>query len=164
MATDVEHYMLTREEGPSIWFLDTLMTVKATSAQTGGAFGLIEQVLPPGFAPPPHVHHAEDEAFYILEGTFTFTCGDQTLKAGPGSYIFMPRNIPHTFRVEGTEPAKLLQLNTPAGLEQFFVEMGEPAQGLTLPPAGPPDIEKLLSLAPKYNFEILGPPPGHAEN
>jgi hypothetical protein len=89
----------------------------------------------------------------------SFTCGDQTLKARPGSFIFFPRDIPHWFRIEGTESARLLQLNFPAGLEHFFVEAGEPAPELTLPPAEPPNVGKLVAIAAKYNQEILGPPP-----
>lgn len=155
----IEPYILTREEGRSIWFLGTLMTIKASGEQSNGAYGLIEQVLPPGFATPLHVHHREDEAFYLLEGEATFTCGEQTMKASPGSYIFFPRDIPHWFYIQGTQQARLLQLNFPAGLENFFVEAGEPAPELTLPPAGPPDFEKLNSTATKYDIEILGPPP-----
>jgi quercetin dioxygenase-like cupin family protein len=159
MTTTIQLDMSTREEGLSIWFLGTLMSLKATGAQTNGAFGLIEQVLPHGFAPPLHIHHGEDEAFYLLEGEASFTCGDQTVKAKPGSFIFFPRDIPHWFRIEGAKPARLLQLNTPAGVEHFFVEAGEPALESVLPPAGPPDLEKLVAIAGKYNLEILGPPP-----
>ncbi|NPV75375.1 MAG: quercetin 2,3-dioxygenase [Anaerolineae bacterium] len=159
MTTTVEPYTLAREEGQPIWFLGTLMILKATGENTNGAYGLIEQTLPPGFAPPLHVHHREDEAFYLLEGAATFTCGNQTMKAVPGSYVFFPRDIPHWFHVEGNQPARLLQFNFPAGLEHFFVEMGEPAQKLTLPPAGPPDIGKLAETAARYGMEILGPPP-----
>ena len=155
----VESYALDREEGQSAWFLGTLMTLKASGEQTRGAFGLIEQVLPPGFAPPRHVHHNEDEAFYLLEGEASFTCGDQTVKARPGTYIFFPRGVPHWFRIEGTEPARLLQLNMPAGVEHFFMEVGEPAAELVLPSAEPPDIERLAAIASKYDLEILGLPP-----
>lgn len=151
------------EEGKSVWFLGTLMTLKAGAEQTQGAFGLIEQVLPPGFAPPLHVHHAEDEAFYLLEGEATFTCGDRTTRARPGSCIFFPRDIPHWFRIEGTEQARLLQFNMPAGLEQFFIEAGEPVSETAAPPAGPPDMEKLARLAARYHMEILGPPPAPPE-
>ena len=151
-------HTLTREEGQSVWFLGTLMTVKATGKETNGAYGLIEQVLPLGFATPFHVHHNEDEAFYLLEGEATFTCGDQAMKAYPGSYIFFPRDIPHWFCTEGDVPARLLQFNFPAGLENFFVEAGEPARNMALPPAGPPDVEKMASIAGIYNLEILGPP------
>jgi len=160
MATGDGSITLPPGEGESIWFLGTLITLKATGENTGGAFGLIEQVLPPGFAPPPHVHHSEDECFYVLEGEITFQCGDRTFKAEAGSVVLLPRDIVHGFSVEGSKPARLLQLNSPAGLEHFFEEMGEPAKANTLPPpAGPPDMEKLLTLARKYNFEIKGPPP-----
>lgn len=159
MSDGTQPYVLSRAEGTSVWFLGTLMTVKATGETTSQGFALIEQVLPAGFAPPPHIHHREDEAFYLLEGSITFTCGDRTFNATPGSFVYLPRGIVHGFTVAADQPARLLQINTPTGLEHFFVEMGEPAQALTLPPPGPPDVEKLLGLAPKYHFEILGPPP-----
>lgn len=159
MTMIIEPYTLTREEGHSFWFLGTLMTLKATGEQTNGSYGLIEQVLQPGFASPMHVHHSEDEAFYLLEGEASFTCGDQMMRATPGSYVFFPRDIPHWFRIDGIHPARLLQINFPAGLENFFIELGQPAANLTLPPVGPPDVENLASTAAKYDLEILGPPP-----
>ena len=159
MTQLLQPYALARDEGKSVWFLGTLMTFKATGAQTNNGFGLIEQVLPPGFAPPLHVHHNEDEGFYLLEGEITFHSGEKTMKATPGTFIFFPRDIPHWFLVEGDKPARLLQINTPAGVEQFFDEVGEPAQAMTLPLPGAPDIEKMVALATKYNIEILGPPP-----
>jgi quercetin dioxygenase-like cupin family protein len=155
----IEPYIVSREEGQSMWFLGTLMTLKATGEQTNGAYGLIEQVLPSGFATPLHVHHREDEAFYLLEGEATFTCGNRTMHASAGSYIFFPRDIPHWFRIDGDQSARLLQFNFPAGLENFFVEAGEPALASTLPPAGPPDVAKMAATAAAYDVEILGPPP-----
>ena len=159
MSDGHQPYVLSREEGTSVWFLGTLMTVKATGETTSKGFALIEQVLPPGFAPPPHVHHTEDEAFYILEGSITITCGDRTFNAIAGSFVYLPRGIVHGFTVAADQPARLLQINTPTGLEHFFEEMGEKAQALTLPPPGPPDVEKLMALAAKYHVEIQGSPP-----
>jgi quercetin dioxygenase-like cupin family protein len=134
------------------------MLVKATAKQTGGAFGLIEQVMAAGFASPWHVHHAEDEAFYVIEGELTFLCGDQKMQAGPGTFVYAPRDIPHGFRVEGTQEARVLLHFTPGGFEQFAIELSEPT-----PPAGPPDInawmEKVMALATQYNLEVLGPLP-----
>lgn len=162
MTVPAEHppYALSRDEGKSIWFLATLMTVKAGADATRNGFTLIECVLPPGFAPPPHVHHAEEEAFYILEGQLTVTCGDRTWQVGPGSFVFLPRGIAHTFRVESSELARLLQITAPAGFERFAEEVGEPAQALTVPPPAPPDLQKLLAAATKHNIEIQAPPPG----
>lgn len=80
--------------------------------------------------------------------------------AGPGGYIFGPRGIPHGFRVEGTVPARILLLTTPGGgFENFILEMSEPASETNVPPAGPPDMDKLMSLAAKYQIDILGPLP-----
>ena len=157
MPTPLDLYALTPEEGQALWFLNCLTRVKATAAQTGGAFGLIEQILPAGFASPYHLHHKEDETFYILEGESIFISGDRQIKASAGSYLFLPRNIPHGFKVE--TPTRLLILTTPAGFEQFVIEAGEPATDPTSPPNNPPDMEKLMRLAAKYQIEILGPLP-----
>lgn len=151
-------YALAREAGEAVWFLGTKMIVKATGAATGGAFGLIEQVLPPGFAPPPHIHHAEDEAFYLLEGEGEFFCGDKSWSAKPGTFIFFPRGIVHGFRIGDTMPARLLQLNSPAGVERMFIEAGQPVTPLTaeLPPL--PRIEQIIALAPRYQISFTGAP------
>ncbi len=161
MPPSNEPYILTREEGQADWFLDTLMLFKATGEGNGQTLSLIEQVLPPGFAPPLHLHPAEDEAFYILEGELTFVCGERRWHAGAGAFIFLPKNLAHGFLVEGSEPARLLQFTVPAGLERFHAEMGEPARSLTIPPPTPPDLVKLQTLAAKYHIEIVGPPLGH---
>lgn len=152
-------YARTRDEGDAVWFLGTLMTVKATGAETGGAFGLIEQVLPPGFAPPPHIHHNEDEAFYLLEGAATFTCGEQSWEAGPGTFVYFPRGIAHGFLITGDAPARLLQFNTPAGVERMFVEAGEPATTPTLPPPGPLEIGRVATLFSRYHLTFAAAPP-----
>jgi quercetin dioxygenase-like cupin family protein len=104
--TETTPFALGPGEGTATWFLGTLMTLKATGATTGHAFGLIEQVLPAGFAPPLHVHHGEDEAFYILEGHLTFTCGERTWEAPAGTFVFLPRDMVHGFRVAGDQPAR----------------------------------------------------------
>jgi quercetin dioxygenase-like cupin family protein len=154
---ELELYALQRQEGQAVWFLDTLTLVKATGEQTGGAFGLVEQVLPSGSGSPYHVHHAEDEAFYVLEGEVSFVSGDQWTRATAGSYIFLPRDIPHGFRTE--TPSRVLILTTPAGFEQFLIEAGKPARELALPPAEPPDMGMLIAAAEKYRIDILGPLP-----
>jgi mannose-6-phosphate isomerase-like protein (cupin superfamily) len=134
------------------------MTIKATAESTGGAYGLFESLIAPKSSPPLHVHHGEDEAFYVLEGAFTMVCGEETFSAGPGSFVFLPRGIPHTFVLESDTPGRMLTLLTPGGGERFFVEAGRPAEGEGLPPAGPPDIGLLLRVAPQFGNEIVGSP------
>src|SRR3982750_3870596 len=87
--------------GASVWFLGNLMVVKATAQGTNGAFVLLESLIPAGASPPMHIHEREDEACWVLEGEVTFRCADETFAATPGSFVFLPRNVPHTFRVEG---------------------------------------------------------------
>lgn len=145
-------------EGQAIWFLTNRMTMKATAESTGGAYGLLESVIVPGFSPPLHVHHREDEAFYVLEGELTMRCGDRTFRATAGSFVFLPRDVPHTFVVEGDTPARMLTLISPGGGEGVFVEGGRPAEHDGLPPAAPPDIPALRRASEKFGGEIVGPP------
>jgi mannose-6-phosphate isomerase-like protein (cupin superfamily) len=150
--------VFTSPEGEEerIWFLDSLLTVKATGATTGGAYDLVEELIPPGFSPPPHIHYREEESFYVISGQMTFTCGDQTIAAGPGAFIALPRGVPHTFRVEGTEPARTLMLATPAGLIGFFRELGRLAPGPTLPAPSRPDLAALRRVSEAYGCAIPG--------
>ena len=151
----LELYTLAEDEGPVVWFLGVPAIIKATSEQTGGAFGLIKYVAPVGFETVYHVHHVEDESFFVLEGELTFRSGDRQIIGRAGSFTFLPRNIPHGFKVTGNKPASFFTLSAPASFERFVLEMSAPT-----PPAGPPDMEKLRSLAAKYNIEVLGPLPG----
>jgi mannose-6-phosphate isomerase-like protein (cupin superfamily) len=158
MDIRAKSYALAREEGQAVWFLDSLLIVKATGEQTAGAFGLIDNLMPPGDS-PYHLHHNEDEAFYLYEGQMTFYVGGEKIEAKPGTWVYGPREVPHGFRIEGFSPARMLLLNTPAGFERFPVEVGEPAKELTLPPAEVPDMDRLMSVAAKYDIDILGPLP-----
>jgi mannose-6-phosphate isomerase-like protein (cupin superfamily) len=144
-------------EEEAIWFLSSLLIVKATGETTGGAYDAVEEVIPPGFSPPPHVHHREEESFYVISGRIVFTRGEETIQAGPGDLVVLPRNVPHAFRVEGDEPARTLMINTPAGLLGFFRELGQPATSRTLPVPARPDLAEFRRVSEKYGCEILVP-------
>jgi quercetin dioxygenase-like cupin family protein len=150
---------LGKDEGPAVWFLNTLPVIKATAEQTNNGFRLIKMLAPVGPASPYHVHRAEDETIYVLEGQLEFISGERRLTGGPGSYVFLPRDIPHGIRVVGTSPARFLVLTTPGGFEGFVMEMGQPAAPLTLPAPSAPDMNKLIALAATYRIEILRPLP-----
>jgi quercetin dioxygenase-like cupin family protein len=148
---------LHADEGKAIWSLNHLMTFKATAAETGGAFALMEHLGVPGTGAPPHIHHGEDEFFYVLEGEANFHLDGKSVAGKPGTFLFLPRDIEHSFEVIGETPCRMLVGCTPAGFENFFAEMGEPAATRTAPAPAPPDMEKMLPLAAKYNFDVHAP-------
>jgi mannose-6-phosphate isomerase-like protein (cupin superfamily) len=145
-------------EGTAIWFQGNRITIKARAADTGGAFGLVESMLAPGYSPPLHVHEREDETFWVLEGEVTIRCGARTFRASVGACAFLPRGVPHTFVVEGNVPARMIGMMTPGGGEAFFVEGGRPADGQGFPPPVPPDLEHLRHVARHFGTQIVGPP------
>ena len=151
ITKSLQPYANTAAE-PPIYFLGLPTILRATAQTTDGAFGLVEQVMPPGFASPYHTHHLEDEAFYVLEGELAFVCEGNWTIAGPGTFVFGPRDIPHGFKVVGNAPSRMLLLCTPGDFAQFVVELSEPT------PA-PPDMAKLVAVAAKYSIDILGPLP-----
>src|SRR4028118_754578 len=130
-------------EGRAVWVLGgQLLTYKVTAEQTGGAYSLFEGTVPPGGGAPPHIHHREDEGFYVVEGEFEFSRVGETMRAGPGSLVYVPRGSLHAFSNVGEGRGTLLLSQTPGGLhERFFEEVGEEATDPTTPPAaaGPPD-------------------------
>ena len=142
------------DERDMCWFLGERTWLRATTAQTGGALGFVEQVISAGFASPYHMHHNEDESFYVVEGEVRFVSNGQSWVLGPGGFAFLPREIPHGFRVEGNVPSRLLIFTTPAGFEGFVSALSTPE-----PPTGPPDLEALTRTAAEYGIEILGPLP-----
>jgi quercetin dioxygenase-like cupin family protein len=156
---DMKIHSLAKEEGPAYWFLNQLAIIKASGKQTANAFSLLEMVAPVGRGSPYHIHHADDETFYVLEGQIEFISGERRMIGGPGTSVFLPRNIPHGFRVLGTTPARFLVFNAPAGFNEFVMEAGEPAKSLTLPTPSAPDMGMLMSLTAKHKLEILGPLP-----
>ncbi|HEV2065763.1 MAG TPA: quercetin 2,3-dioxygenase [Thermomicrobiales bacterium] len=151
-------------EGRSIWVADELMTFKASAADTGGAYALTDSLVPPQGGPPPHIHHREDEAFWVLEGELEVVVGESTFRAGPGSFLHLPKGVLHSYRNSGDGPARFLTLIVPAGLEVFFLEVGKPGTDLSSPPPlCDEDIARLLEVAPTYGVEIPPPPEPQAD-
>ena len=139
------------------WWQGSLMRIKARAEDTGGALGLVEGSFYRGFGPPLHVHSRDDEAFYVLEGQIRFRQGDDEFVAGPGTWVWGPRGVPHAFKVE-SESARALVLVTPGGLEQMFEEGGVPAADSPEPPEQKYDPEAAAAMSKKFGFEVVGPP------
>jgi quercetin dioxygenase-like cupin family protein len=96
MATDVK-IVIKAGEGESVWLGGVGVDFKVPAEMTGGAFSIVEHPLEPGRLIPPHIHYREDELSYVVRGEIGVRIGDRDYVAGPGSYVFKPRNIPHTF-------------------------------------------------------------------
>ena len=158
-STAVNPIALRQDEGEAVWFLGVLATIKASRETTEGQVAVIEHLAPQGAGSPLHVHHNEDEWFYVTEGELTFWIGGQLTDAPAGSFVYGPRGIPHTFTVTSPE-ARFLLVTEPAGFEGFMRTLSEPALSLTVPPPAtePPDFERLAATAAEYGIEILGPP------
>jgi len=150
--------------GTSVWYMGCLFTVLAASEDTGGRFGLLEMVAPKGRESSRHLHHRDDEGFYVLEGRATFYVGEEVHEAGPGSFVFLPRGVPHSYVFE-TEEVRMLGIVAPGGLEAHFRDprFAEPAEAPALPPssAGPPDaaiLEEMAEDLAGHGTEVVGPP------
>jgi len=101
------------------------LTFKVRGEQTGGALTALENVIAPGDGPPLHTHAAEDEAWYVISGELRFQLGEERASAPAGSFVFVPRGTPHCFVNAGAEPARILVLFTPSGMEAFFDRFAE---------------------------------------
>lgn len=145
------------DEVDTRWFLGSRMAVVAPAASTGGAYGVMVQEATKGFSPPLHRHEREDDAYLVLEGEVTFRLNGEDRVVGPGGFVFLPRGIPHTFRVEsGT--ARWIEIVSPGGFEQWHLDCSEPAGDSGLPPAAPADIDQILNTIGPYATHIEGPP------
>jgi quercetin dioxygenase-like cupin family protein len=144
-------------EGEARWWFAALAEIKATAADTDGQLTIVEVTEPPGAQAPLHVHHREDEGFWILEGDVTFHVGDVTIEARAGDFAWGPRDVPHRYTV-GPDGCRMLFILTPAGFEGLVRDMSEPAAERTIPPASDeaPDMERVGRVAQAYGCELLG--------
>lgn len=152
-------YALANNEGEAFWLLGMLQTVRIGRDDTAGRYGLLEIVVPPGLGSPWHVHPEEDEWFYVLDGELSFWVGDTYLSLTAGSFAFGPKGVPHTFYAEAAGARALVGF-APMHFEGFLREVGEPAPERVVPPPmeGHPDMARLIPIAARNGFEILGPP------
>jgi mannose-6-phosphate isomerase-like protein (cupin superfamily) len=147
----------TAGTGPAFWGPGDRYTFLVTGEQTGGAYFVMEALVPPGGGPPPHIHRNEDETFYIVEGGCSIRIGDKVVHAKAGDFVNIPRGTVHCFFNNGTATARMIVTFTPAGMEGFFEETLEPA---TDPSAAPPQnnpavAARYVAAAPKYGLEFV---------
>jgi len=152
--TDVggEGYALQPDEGRMIDLGGFSMSVKATDIETGGLFTLLEADEPPNFGPPLHIHHGIAEAFYVLEGEYMIFIRDDEFRCPAGSFIFVPAETPHGFKV-GNVASRKLNLYLPASMVGYFDDLSEAMK------KGEADPERLTDIANRYSMEVIGPVP-----
>jgi len=152
-------YALGPDEGEALWFNGGLGLLKASAEQTEGRLAAIEFRVPKGFASPLHVHHGDDELFIVLAGDIRFQLGERLITGTTGSFVYGPREIPHSFHVDSAE-ARILLVFGPAGTEGLFREGGKPAPSVTLPPADEQfiDREVLMKIGSAHGQDVVGPP------
>ena len=145
---------------PALWTMGMLSEQLVGGADTGDQLSASLITQRPGAASPLHVHTREAEAWYLLEGTMTYRAGEQLVRLAAGDFIYLPREVPHAFRVTGTTAARFFALTLPAGLMTIYDEIGVPATERRLPDAGitPTDVQRWLEAAPRYGLRVVGPP------
>ncbi|HEX8711031.1 MAG TPA: cupin domain-containing protein [Terracidiphilus sp.] len=155
-AADAAAVVVRSGEGQTLrWGPAGKIRILAGAQSTHQSFSIVESTEPPGSGAPLHVHHGEAEAFYIVEGTVELTCGDQSVTARSGDFIYTPKDVPHKYTVRGDKPARLLLFFSRPGFENFFAEGGVP---LDQPLSGPPDPDRICRLVEKYGMELLERP------
>jgi mannose-6-phosphate isomerase-like protein (cupin superfamily) len=146
-------------QGATTWFNGDIYRMPLTAAQTGGAIGMVDAIVPPGGGPVPHVHERSDETFYVISGEVEFLLDGEAFLANAEDVVFVPRGAVHRFHNPGIRPATLLFVYTPGGPEGLFIEGGDaPIPGTQVQPWGPERIDdRLLGLLAKYDT-VLPPP------
>jgi quercetin dioxygenase-like cupin family protein len=140
--------------GQQHWFFGMLAEVKASAADTGGQYTLLEITAPAGLQTPLHVHYREDEGFYVLDGAVTIQLGEETVELGPGQHAFGPRDIPHRFTI-GPDGARMIWVLTPGGFEDFVDEVSAPAETPTVPPPSVVPPENAAEIVLRHGMELL---------
>ena len=140
--------------GQPRWFFGMLAEVKASAADTAGQYTLVEITAPAGLEAPLHVHHTEDEGFYVLEGSVTTVVGDETVELTSGRHGFGPRDVPHRFTV-GPDGARMLWVLTPGGFEDLIEEVSVPAERPTVPPPSVLPPENVAEILRRHGNELL---------
>lgn len=147
------------DAGEAIWAVGSLFTVKLAAEESGGPLSVMHVISGPNGATPLHAHHHEAEAFYLLDGEMTYQAGDEVVELRAGSFVFLPKGMPHRFRIGRSKPATFLAFGTPGGVEHLYREVGVPATERAVPPAPTPeDFARWPKAAPRYGLELLGPP------
>jgi len=149
-------FVLPPSDGEKIWIVGDTLWLRATSAETGGAYTVIENISLPGSGPPPHLHENYDESMYVIDGEFEILLDAKKIQAVPGAFVFVPRGTVHRFRCIGDRPGKILIVFTPGGIEGFFREAGLPATNNgPAPSVDAAEIARTTVAGKRYGLRVI---------
>lgn len=143
-------------DGTKVWAMGVMVTVKVKSEDTGGAYSVFEDLIPPGAGPVPHTHTKEDETIFVIEGKLRAWLGGKQYDVATGDFVHMPRGVQHYFKNVSEKPTRLLLSYTPGGFEQWFLDIGKPAADTdkSSPPITAEDIKRAIVAAEKYGVKF----------
>jgi quercetin dioxygenase-like cupin family protein len=140
------------------WFIHNLMLVHLGGETTDGRVAIVEGLGRRGDMPPLHIHHREDETFYVLDGTMTVYVGGDAVQLQAGQSAHAPKGIPHCYRIE-SETARWLVVCSPGEFDRMVLDASDPAPAAVLPPEDAEvDLERVGAAAAAAGIELLGPP------
>lgn len=157
----LESIARTRQGARAYWLLSMLVLVHLGGDETDGRYSLVEFIMPPNDMTPLHAHQRDSQTTYVLEGEVTIYLPDVTRVLRPGECIYQAAGVPETEKVTSVGPARVLDINSPAGFERFIAAAGQPTDRLELPPPGATasaDLNRLAAIAAEHGITLLGPP------
>ncbi len=141
-------------------WLGELAIIHTSGKETNGKYCIVELYATKEGSPPWHVHHREDEGFFIVAGECTIFVGDETFKAKSGDYFLAPKGIPHTYTVDSPGHARILMICSPAGFENAVRAMSKPVNSLDplIPKPSDIDFEQIMEVVKPYGIKFVDPP------
>jgi len=146
-----------RDRANELWWYGGRLSIKLTAAQTGGRLGTWVWDGVGGAAAPLHVHHREEEYFYVVDGEARLFVGGERIDARAGDLVALPRDVPHAYLIS-SPTARVIGMASPGGFESFFSELATPVVDRE-PPAAAPDVAAMVIAAAARDVDVLGPPP-----
>ncbi|MDQ3657011.1 MAG: cupin domain-containing protein [Chloroflexota bacterium] len=151
-------YITAYQDSKNYSLAGGLARILAERSKTNGAFSLVHLTHHYGESTPLHVHHAHDEAFFVLHGDVKGVCGETEWEASGGGFVWLPRGVPHGFQAVSELPLELLVMTVPGGLDDFLADAGNPVVEGVDPSTMPVDFERIATAASRNGIELLGPP------
>jgi quercetin dioxygenase-like cupin family protein len=155
-ATDEPYFT---DKGEARWYGNSLWEMLVPNDATGGKLSMFQATMPEGFSPPRHIHTREDEIFLVVDGDVVFDIDGELRIAGPGAALYMPRGVPHTFRIQ-SQTACVLGVMAPGAFEELFRNLSVPAaeRALPAPDSVPFDVPAVMAEQERLGTLVVGPP------